>query len=62
MNDLIDLRDGEALRAAGLGHLADDAPYQQCDKCHRKSWAEESFGSTCQMTQPSGHPCGGVFR
>jgi hypothetical protein len=41
--------------------LRDDAPFQQCGRCRRKTWATSDFGTECRMTQPDGYPCGGRF-
>lgn len=41
--------------------LRDDAPFQQCGRCKRKTWDKAEFGSECRMTQPDGYPCGGRF-
>lgn len=46
-------------------HLRDDAPYQRCDQCGRKTWAVSEFGRECRMPQPwrSGPSvrCAGLF-
>jgi hypothetical protein len=57
----IDIDDGDALRAAGLGHLADDAPEQVCSACGRHTVAESMFGQRCGFPQPDGSRCDGVF-
>lgn len=43
-----------------LAHLREDAPYDVCSGCGRKSWAEVE-GSVCGMPQPDGSVCDGVF-
>ena len=44
-------------------HLRDDAPWQRCDRCGRKSWAvTEQFDKTCGFPQPDGSTCAGIFR
>lgn len=40
-------------------HLRDDAPYAVCDRCGRKTWDADQFGTEDRMTQPDGNPCGG---
>ncbi len=62
MEQEIRLDDPEALEAAGLGHLRDDAPCQQCTICGRKTSDRSTFEGSCGMTQPDGFPCAGVFR
>jgi len=42
-------------------YLRDDAPYQHCARCGRKTCATEDFNTECRMTQPDGFPCGGSF-
>lgn len=42
-------------------HLRDDAPYQVCNRCGRKTWAVELFDSEDRMPQSDGNPCGGQF-
>jgi hypothetical protein len=32
-------------------HLRDDAPYQRCDRCGRKTWDTSEFGGGCIMPQ-----------
>lgn len=54
MGDMIDQSDW-------LEWLRDDAPYQTCGSCGRKTWDTDEFNQTCGMTQPSGVPCGGKF-
>ena len=39
-----------------------DDPVATCDRCGRETWEPESVGTTDDMTQPDGHPCGGTFR
>lgn len=34
-------------------------PIGQCNRCHRKIWAESELGNEDRMTQPDGNPCGG---
>ena len=41
-------------------HLRDDAPYQVCDGCGRKSWAAVRTAS-CGMPQLDGSRCTGTF-
>lgn len=43
------------------GHLAPDAPHQRCNRCGRLTWSPAQFDSTCQMTQPDGRACLGLF-
>ncbi len=43
-------------------HLRDDAPFQRCDRCRRKTWTAAAFDTEDRMTQPDGNPCGGRFR
>lgn len=42
-------------------HLRDDAPYQRCGRCRRRTYATSEFNTECRMTQPDGFPCGGRF-
>jgi hypothetical protein len=42
-------------------NLRDDAPYQTCLLCGRKTWDQEEFGQVCNMTQPNGNICKGTF-
>jgi hypothetical protein len=42
-------------------HLRDDAPWQQCIACGRKTWDVAEFGHECLMTQPDGQRCRGMF-
>jgi hypothetical protein len=62
VGEFVALNDAEGLRAAGLGHLAKDAPSQQCSVCDRKTWDQGSFNRACLMLQPSGYRCRGRFR
>lgn len=41
--------------------LRQDAPSARCGRCKRYTWDESLFGQEDQMTQPDGHPCGGIF-
>ena len=41
--------------------LRDDAPYQKCSYCGRKTWTTEEFGRRCGMTLPGRRPCSGTF-
>ncbi len=47
-------------------HLRDDALYQVCDRCGRKTWSRDGFGGKCTMPQWNGaawgQQCGGQFR
>jgi hypothetical protein len=40
-------------------YLRDDALSQVCSDCGRSTWSE--FDGFCNMTQPSGKPCAGIF-
>lgn len=42
-------------------HLRDDAPFQRCGRCGRKTWHIDGFGTEDRMIQPDGYPCGGRF-
>jgi hypothetical protein len=42
-------------------HLRDDAPYVVCSACGRKSWTPGAEGERCDMPQPNGERCQGVF-
>jgi hypothetical protein len=42
-------------------HLRNDAPYQTCLLCGRKTWAQGEFGQVCNMRQPDGGICKGTF-
>jgi hypothetical protein len=42
-------------------HLRDDAPRQQCNSCGRFTVATGEFGAPCNMPQPSGQRCTGIF-
>lgn len=43
--------------------LRDDAPYQKCSYCGRKTWDTDAFNQTCGMTLPHHRgPCAGKFR
>jgi hypothetical protein len=44
-----------------LRHLRDDAPYQRCGRCGRKTWDTAAFNTECRMPQPDGYQCGGQF-
>lgn len=50
----------EEVIAKGMGHLLPDAPAVVCDTCGRKSWSNEP-GDACNMTQPTGRKCSGIF-
>lgn len=39
----------------------DAAPLAVCNRCGRKTWADELVGTEDRMTQPDGSPCGGKF-
>ena len=41
--------------------LLDDEPVATCDRCGRATWDVDAIGAADGMTQPDGHPCGGVF-
>ena len=43
-------------------YLRDDAPFQTCNRCERKTWAQSEFGQLDTMTQPDGKACGGRFK
>jgi hypothetical protein len=58
----INTRDGMADQSTWPAHLRDDAPYQQCNSCGRKTWDVSEFGAACRMRQPDGFTCGGRFR
>jgi hypothetical protein len=42
-------------------HLRDDAPYQVCSGCGRKTWSKSEFGQICSMPQPDNIICLGMF-
>ena len=42
-------------------HLRDDAPFQVCSECERKTWARGQFEMACRMTQPDDTRCTGRF-
>jgi hypothetical protein len=33
----------------------------QCNRCGRKTWAQDQVNEEDRMTQPDGNPCGGLF-
>lgn len=33
-----------------------------CHHCNRKTWDAASIGSRCEMPQPNGSACGGIFQ
>jgi hypothetical protein len=51
----------ESDQSAWPAHLRDNAPTQRCNRCGRKTVAEELFGTEDRMPQPDGNPCGGRF-
>jgi hypothetical protein len=42
-------------------HLKEDARYLTCSKCGRMSYDLTSVGMICNMPQPSGERCQGIF-
>lgn len=44
-----------------LAHLRDDAPSVVCSGCGRHSWGGSAAGTSCEMPQPDGSRCSGVF-
>jgi hypothetical protein len=49
-----------AVFSPALIRLGEDAPFVQCDRCHRKSW--DAAERRCGMIQPDGTRCEGTFR
>ena len=39
-----------------------DPAVGNCSGCRRHTWSTDEFGSTCNMTQPDGRRCQGIFR
>jgi hypothetical protein len=42
--------------------ISNDPAVGYCSSCRRHTWSADEFGSTCNMPQPAGHRCQGVFR
>jgi hypothetical protein len=55
-----ELTDDE-IKAAGFGHLLDDAPCLKCPRCGRTTYDQTVRGKVCAMIRPSGTLCMGRF-
>lgn len=56
-----DRGEGRKLTPAELNELLYAPPKYRCDTCGRGAWEETNHGSICDMRQPDGSRCDGVF-